>query len=83
MYNGSGETAYYTCHHYDTTVSESRIATYLGIANGSIPPTALYGTHRTMPPGCDWALAGAAAHRASTARTTASRCGRACTPTPA
>ncbi|WP_344739754.1 glucoamylase family protein [Microbacterium awajiense] len=55
MYNGSGETAYYTCHHYDTTVSESRIATYLGIANGQIPATALYGTHRTMPPGCDWA----------------------------
>jgi len=54
MYNGSGETAYYTCHHYDTTVSESRIATYLGIANGEIPATALYGTHRTMPPGCDW-----------------------------
>ncbi len=55
MYNGSGVEAFYTCHHYDTTVSESRIATYLGIANGSIPPTALYGTHRTMPPGCDWA----------------------------
>ena len=55
MYNGSGIEAFYTCHHYDTTVSESRIATYLGIANGSIPPTALYGTHRTMPPGCDWA----------------------------
>ncbi|NLP82952.1 DUF3131 domain-containing protein [Microbacterium sp. CFH 90308] len=54
MYNGSGETVYYTCHHYDTTVSESRIATYLGIANGQIPATALYGTHRTMPPGCDW-----------------------------
>ncbi|CAH0154417.1 hypothetical protein SRABI76_00873 [Microbacterium oxydans] len=55
MYNGSGATAYYTCHHYDTTVSESRIATYLGIANGQIPAEALYGTHRTMPPGCDWA----------------------------
>ncbi len=55
MYNGSGAEAFYTCHHYDTTVSESRIATYLGIANGSIPETALYGTHRTMPPGCDWA----------------------------
>jgi hypothetical protein len=55
MYNGSGEEAFYTCHHYDTTVSESRIATYLGIANGQIPATALYGTHRTMPPGCDWA----------------------------
>ncbi|GAA5025714.1 glucoamylase family protein [Microbacterium fluvii] len=55
MYNGSGETAFYTCHHYDTTVSESRIATYLGIINGQIPSTALAGTHRTMPPGCDWA----------------------------
>ncbi|MFJ2369509.1 glucoamylase family protein [Microbacterium sp. NPDC087665] len=55
MYNGSGEIAHYTCHHYDTTVSESRIATYLGIANGQIPATALYGTRRTMPPGCDWA----------------------------
>ncbi|MDI9890875.1 DUF3131 domain-containing protein [Rhodococcus sp. IEGM 1404] len=29
MYNGSGAQAFYTCHHYDTTVSESRIATYL------------------------------------------------------
>ena len=55
MYNGSGEEAFYTCHHYDTTVSESRIATYLGIADGTIPATALYGTHRTMPLGCDWA----------------------------
>lgn len=55
MYNGSGETAYYTCHHYDTTVSESRIATYLAISDGAIPATGLYGTHRTMPPGCDWA----------------------------
>ncbi|MFV9426436.1 glucoamylase family protein [Microbacterium sp. S1037] len=55
MYNGGGETAFYTCHHYDTTVSESRIATYLGIAEGSIPASGLYGTHRTMPAGCDWA----------------------------
>ncbi len=55
MYNGSGAQAFYTCHHYDTTVSESRIATYLGIADGTIPDTGLYGTHRTMPPGCDWA----------------------------
>ena len=54
-YSGDGPDVFYTCHHYDTTVSESRIATYLGIANGEIPATALYGTHRTMPPGCDWA----------------------------
>jgi hypothetical protein len=55
IYNGAGAEVFYTCHHYDTTVSESRIATYLAIADGTIPPTALYGTHRTMPPGCDWA----------------------------
>jgi hypothetical protein len=55
MYNGSGESAFYTCHHYDTTVSESRIATYLAISDGTVPATGLYGTHRTMPPGCDWA----------------------------
>ncbi len=55
MYNGSGETVSYTCHHYDTTVSESRIATYLAISDGTIPATGLYGTHRTMPAGCDWA----------------------------
>lgn len=46
----------YTCHWYDTTVSEARIATYLGIANGQIPPEAYYGTLRTMPDeGCDFA----------------------------
>jgi hypothetical protein len=46
----------YTCHWYDTTVSEARIATYLGIANGQIPPEAYYGTLRTMPvQGCDFA----------------------------
>jgi hypothetical protein len=45
----------YTCHWYDTTVSEARIATYLGIANGQIPPEAYYGTLRTMPDaGCDF-----------------------------
>lgn len=46
----------YTCHWYDTTVSEARIATYLGIANGQIPAEAYYGTLRTMPDeGCDYA----------------------------
>ena len=55
---GSGQATtevYYTCHWYDTTVSEARIATYLGIANGQIPATAYYGTYRTMPDrGCDF-----------------------------
>jgi hypothetical protein len=45
----------YTCHWYDTTVSESRIATYLGIANGQIPAKDYYGTYRTLPDqGCDF-----------------------------
>ena len=56
MYNGSGAEAFYTCHHYDTTVSESRIATYLGIANGQHParPRSTERTARCRP-GCDWA----------------------------
>jgi hypothetical protein len=49
-----GETVYYTCHHYDTTVSETRIALYLGITDGEIPPEAYYGTYRTFPSTCDW-----------------------------
>ena len=50
-----GTTVYYTCHHYDTTVSETRIAMYLGIADGEIPPEAYWGTYRTFPSTCDWA----------------------------
>lgn len=54
-YGDDGPDVYYTCHWYDTTVSESRIATYLGIANGQIPQTGYFGTWRTMPEqGCDW-----------------------------
>lgn len=49
-----GEDVFYTCHHYDTTVSETRIALYLGITDGEIPPEAYYGTHRTFPSTCDW-----------------------------
>ena len=49
--DGSGDVLY-TCHHYDTTVSEARIATYLGIANGQIPESAYYATYRTMPESC-------------------------------
>lgn len=55
-YGDDGPDLYYTCHHYDTTVSEARIATYLGISKGEIPPEAYYGTLRTMPDqGCDYA----------------------------
>jgi hypothetical protein len=38
---------------YDTYVSESRIATYIGIAKGEIPPRAVYGTNRSWPDTCD------------------------------
>src|SRR3954447_11746795 len=39
---------------YDTYVSESRIATYIGIAKGEIPPRAVFGTNRAFPANCDW-----------------------------
>jgi hypothetical protein len=37
------------CRSYDTIVSESRIATYIGIATGRIPGKAYFGTWRTFP----------------------------------
>jgi Putative glucoamylase/Protein of unknown function (DUF3131) len=39
---------------YDTVVSESRIASYIGIAKGELPPKEYYGTWRTFPDTCDW-----------------------------
>ena len=39
---------------YDTFVSESRIAGYLGIAKGEVPPQVVFGTHRAFPDSCDW-----------------------------
>ncbi|WP_199521667.1 glucoamylase family protein [Jiangella anatolica] len=39
---------------YDTLVSESRIATYIGIAKGEIPRKAYFGTFRSFPNTCDW-----------------------------
>jgi hypothetical protein len=39
---------------YDTQVSESRIADYLGIAKGQIPPRAYFGRWRSFPDTCDW-----------------------------
>lgn len=46
---------WFTCNHYDITVTEPRIATYLGIGAGQIPPTAYYDTMRTLPDSCDYA----------------------------
>jgi hypothetical protein len=39
---------------YDTIVSESRIASYLGIAKGEIPQRHYFGTWRSFPDSCDW-----------------------------
>src|SRR3954453_8265741 len=39
---------------YDTQVSESRIADYIGITKGEIPPRAYFGRWRPFPDSCDW-----------------------------
>jgi hypothetical protein len=39
---------------YDTVVSESRIADYIGIANGQLPRKEYYGRWRSFPDTCDW-----------------------------
>ena len=53
-YLGVGPDVFYTNFHYDTTVSETRIASYLGIARGQIPAGHYFGTWRTFPSSCDW-----------------------------
>jgi Putative glucoamylase/RTX calcium-binding nonapeptide repeat (4 copies)/Protein of unknown function (DUF3131) len=39
---------------YDTVVSESRIASYIGIAKGELPQGEYYGAWRSFPDSCDW-----------------------------
>jgi hypothetical protein len=39
---------------YDTVVSESRIASYIGIANRQLPGSEYFGTWRSFPDTCDW-----------------------------
>ena len=53
-YLGNGPDVFYTPNHYDILVSEPRIATYIGIAHGQIPPAAYYATMRTFPDNWDW-----------------------------
>ncbi len=53
-YPGHGADVWYTCNHYDITVTEPRIATYLGIAFGQIPREAYFATWRTLPDTCDY-----------------------------
>lgn len=48
-YLGSGPNVWYTGFHYDTTVSETRIASYIAIARGQVPATHYFGTWRTFP----------------------------------
>jgi Putative glucoamylase/Protein of unknown function (DUF3131) len=39
---------------YDTVVSESRIASYIGISKRELPSKEYYGTWRSFPNTCDW-----------------------------
>ena len=50
----NGPDVFYTTNHYDILVSEPRIATYIGIAHGQIPPEAYFATMRTFPDNWDW-----------------------------
>jgi hypothetical protein len=53
-YCGMGETVVYTGHHYGAFNTEPRIASYIGIALGQIPPQHYFGGWRTFPDTCDW-----------------------------
>lgn len=53
-YPGAGPDVYYTCHHYGTLNTEPRIASYIGIAWGQVPPTHYFKMWRTFPDTCDW-----------------------------
>jgi hypothetical protein len=39
---------------YDTIVSESRMASYIGIAKGELPRRHYFGMWRRFPDTCDW-----------------------------
>ncbi|MEJ5866368.1 glucoamylase family protein [Pseudokineococcus sp. 5B2Z-1] len=51
---GVGDDVWLTDHHYDTHVSEARVAGYLGLVRGQVPASWYYSTWRTFPDGCDW-----------------------------
>lgn len=53
-YRGRGPDVWYTGHHYGTLNTEPRIASYLGIAAGQIPPEHYFALFRTFPDTCDW-----------------------------
>ena len=66
---------------YDTVVSESRIADYIGTAKGELPGKAYYGRWRTFPDSCEYSLSRRPDRPGSTGPTTASRSTRAATRT--
>jgi hypothetical protein len=51
---GIGPDVWYTNHHYDTTVSETRITSYLGIMTGQVPANHYFAMWRTFPDDCGW-----------------------------
>jgi hypothetical protein len=53
-YCGMGEEVAYTGHHYGALNTEPRIASYIGIALGQIPPEHYFAMWRTFPETCDW-----------------------------
>jgi hypothetical protein len=53
-YLGNGPDVFYTTNHYDIHVTEPRIASYIGIAHGQIPPAHYFATMRTFPDNWDW-----------------------------
>jgi hypothetical protein len=53
-YCGMGTDVVYTGHHYGAFNTEPRIASYIGIALGQIPPEHYFAGWRTFPDTCDW-----------------------------
>ena len=53
-YSQLGETLVYTAHHYDVVNTEPRIASYVGIALGQLPPEHYFAAWRTFPDARHW-----------------------------
>jgi hypothetical protein len=51
---GTGPDVYYRKFHYDTCNTEPRIASYIGISRGQVPPAHFFATQRVFPDSCDW-----------------------------
>jgi hypothetical protein len=53
-YPGNGAEVYYTCHHYGSFNSETRMISYVAIALGQVPQAHYFAAWRTFPATCDW-----------------------------